>query len=188
MSIVSYNICCCDCTKINGMTAMIIVNGSVDKYLNMSEYEFSNTLNDWMEDLDSNCHFCGSKNVYGENIKINEVTLYDFESIVERLKTSSEIQNFLIINLIKSQGFVEREIGGKSKNDSNFMLESKSVVLRVIDAIAPQRFVKSEFEGHFFIAITGTSQNIRIERLKMCGFDKSELKKVATEYFIHYNF
>lgn len=188
MSNVSYNTCCCNCTKINGITGMIIVKGSVDQYMNMTEYEFSKILDDWMEDIDLHCHFCGSTNVYGENIRINDVKLYDFNTIVERLKSSSEIQNFLIINLKKTNGYIDREIGGKGKNDSDFMLRCMSEVVGFIDSIPPQRFVRSNFDGQFFIAITGTSKNIRVERLKMCGFDKGEIKKEVIDYFMKYNF
>ena len=188
MPSVSYNTCCCDCTKINGMTGMIMVNGSVDHYMDLTEYEFSKTLDGWMEEVGSNCHFCGSHNVYGENIQIDDVKLYDFESIVERQKLSSELQNFLIINLTKTNGYVEREIGGKGRNDSDFMLNCMSRVIGVIDSIPPQRFVKSDFDGQFFIAITGTPENIRIERLKMCGFEKSEIREAVTNYFVKYNF
>lgn len=188
MSIVSYNTCCCDCAKINGAKGIIVVNGSVDKYLKMTEYEFQSTLDNWMEEVDSHCHFCGSKNVYGENIEIDNIALYNFESIVEDLKKSNRAQNFLIFNLLKSNGKITREIGGKGRNEDEFILECWPQIVGAINEIPSKRFVNNNNDGQFFISVTGDIQDIKIHRLKLNGFEKSEIIGAVNEYFMRYNF
>lgn len=188
MSNVSYNTCCCDCTKINRAKGMIMINGSIDKYLNMTEYEFSPILYDWMEELDSLCHFCGSKNIYGENIEINSTPLYKFESIVEKQKQSSRIENLLILNFTISNGEIKREVGGKNGNDSDFVLDCWSKVVGAISVIPQKRFVKNNNEGQFFIVLTGKNEDIEIQSLKMCGFEKGELLNAVGKFFATINF
>lgn len=188
MSNVSFNTCCCDCGKINGIREIIVLNHSVDKYLKMTEYEFQSTLDILMEKADSICHFCGSNNVYGENIKINNIALYNFESIVKDLQISKSTQNFLIFNLLKSNGKVTREIGGKGRNEDDFILECWPQIVEVINKIPSKRFVNNKNDGQFFISVSGDIHNIKFHRLKINGFERIEVIRSVNEYFMRYNF
>lgn len=182
---VTYNTCCCECTNINEIKNLITVRESVDQYLKMTEYEFQPILENWMEGLDSSCDFCGSRNISGENIQINNSSLYNFDSIVEYIKDHNHSQNFLIFSLLKTRSGTNREIGGKESNDINFILECYTKIIDVINNIPSKRFVKNNNSGQFLISITGEIQEIKIQNMRICGFDKSELVKKVNEYFAY---
>lgn len=205
---VSYNVCCCDCIKLSGTQGIIYVNGSVDKYLKMTEYEFSEKLDEWLVDLDAYCHFCGSKNVYGENIEIDDYKLYELDKIIDNQRKSNQVEHLLIINLLKNDGVIETQIGGKQGNDNDFMLGSWRIILDAIDKIPLSRFKKNskqnrdsmsdiydrffpkDLEGQFYISVSGKNidvtgkQEIMIQSMKMCGFEKSEIINAVNEYFL----
>lgn len=185
---VSYNTCCCDCTKINRARGIIYLNRSVDDYLKMTEYKFSSLLDNWLEELDAHCHFCNSKNVYGENIEIADTSLYDFNDIVEKQKQSSRIENLLILNFTISNGEIKREVGGKSDNEGDFVLNCWMKVVEAIGEISQKRFVKSYVDGQFFIVLTGDSEEIEIQSLKMCGFERGELLNLVGKFFMTIKF
>ena len=162
---------------------MIYLNRPVDDYLKMTEYKFSSLLDNWLEELDAHCHFCNSKNVYGENIEIAETPLYDFNDIVEKQKQSSHVENLLILNFTISNGEIKREVGGKSNNESDFVLNCWIKVVEAIREIPQKRFVKSNVDGQFFIVLTGDSEEIVIQSLKMCGFERGELLNLIGKFF-----
>lgn len=187
MSMVSYNTCCCNCTKLNGTRGHIIVNGSIEEYLKMTEYQFSFILNEWMNDIEAYCHFCGSKNVYAENIEIDDKRLYTFDLITIKLNREVESNNFLIFNLLKTSGNVNREIGGKNRNEGDFVLDSWAEVVGAISKIPEDRFIEND-NGQFFIALTGGNNGIKIQSLKMCGFNKRDILKHVSDFFTKLNF
>lgn len=184
MSNVIYNATCRNCSKINGAIGMIMVNGSVENYLKMTEYEFQPILEKWLRDMESTCHFCNSSNIYGENVKIDNIPLYDFQKIVDKLNNNPLSNNFLIFSLQKSGGKITQEIGGKGINDISFFQSSWPKIIDLINEMPSNNF-KDNTEGHFVIALTGNSGEIEIQSLKNCGFESYELISQVDQYFMN---
>ena len=184
MGNVTYNTCCCDCSKLNRTRSLIYLKGSAERYLEMTEYEFSPILSQWMEELEAYCHFCGSNNIYGEEIEINDNPLYNFHSIVEKQKASRQRENFLILNIYIDDGILKREIGGKNDNEENFLFECLVKMTEAINNIPQKRFVNNRDLAQFFIALTGTSNSVEIQCLKMCVFDKNFLMSEVVNFAV----
>jgi hypothetical protein len=165
----------------------MIVNETVEKYFEMTEYEFQSTLDKWIENVGSQCDFCGSKNICGENIEINDVPLYNFELIVQDLKNSNQNPSFFIYNLLKSDAVITKEVGGKRNNEHNFILACWPKIIEAINKIPTNRFINNDFDGQFYISITGNKRDLKIHRLKNSGLEKSELIRFINEYFEEYD-
>lgn len=189
MEIVSYNMCCCNCCKINGTRGIITVNDSVEDYLFMTEFEFSKLLEKWTTEMELACRFCGSNNVYGENIEIGSKKLYDFDSIVKELKNSGQ-NGLLIYSIIKENGRIKKEVGGKAKNDSDFILDCWPFIIGELNKIPQNKFKKNELDSEFQISVSGVLRNgvyeFKIHRLKICGFERKEVIAAINEYITKY--
>ena len=98
-----------------------------------------------------------------------------------------ESNNFLIFNLLKTSGKVNREIGGKNRNEGDFVLDSWAEIVGAISKIPEERFIEND-NGQFFIALTGGNNGIKIQSLKMFGFNKRDLLKHVSDFFTKLNF
>ena len=53
-----------------------------------------------------------------------------------------------------------------------------------INNIPQKRFVNNRDLAQFFIALTGTSNSVEIQCLKMCGFDKNFLMSEVVNFAV----
>jgi len=185
MNLVSFNTCCRDCCKIDRIQDFVSFHSLPDNYKDMTEFEFSVIVENWMANTGVSCKFCGSRNIYGENIKIDNQTIYDFNAIAENLEWFPEAGLFLF-NLTKENGKLKREIGGKTKNDQDFILECWSFIIGQLNSLPTKDFAHNDLEGQFFITIGGFKEESRYEfrilRMKLCGFNKQEIIHNINKY------
>lgn len=178
---VSYNICCRECTIINGVRGYIEFQGDNsledrERILNLTEYEYSKELTVVLQELNSQCHFCTSENIYPENIQVGDIDLYDFDKIVQILKNENNETGFFIYNLIMQNGSKDEGIAGKSNNSKLFLKQCWDKVLEEILKMPEEYFIENQNSYQFFVSISGINYHGNfspvIHRLKLCGLSK----------------
>ena len=192
---VNYNPTCRVCCKTHGVKHTINIinesNDSFQRYKKMTEYEFSGILKKWLKDF-SPCVFCGSKNIFPENIQIGDYKLYDFDRLVNDLKNETNEHNLLIMYIQKQFGDLEFNTGGKQNNDPVFILECMAKVNLLLNELPNNNFIKSKTDGYFSLVISGLNYNgnhsLTIQRFFNFGFDKSEIRDRLNDYCLNYAF
>lgn len=169
---------------------MITVQDSVEPYLSMTEFQFSIILENWMSEMGLACRFCGSENLHGQNIEMGSKKLYDFDSIVKGLKDSGQKNGLLIYSLIKEHGQIKKEIGGKANNDSDFILDCWPFLIGELNEIPQKKFKMNAPDGEFQISVSGIFTNgnyeFKVQRLKICGFERKDAIAAINEYVTKY--
>jgi hypothetical protein len=78
---------------------------------------------------------------------------------------------------------LKEKLEEKANNESAFVLNCWTKVAGVIGEIPQNRFVKNKVDGQFFIVLTGYSEEIEIQSLKMYGFERGELLNIIANFF-----
>lgn len=186
----SYNPICRDCCNMDKISHVIQVTNVDEKkymeYLNMTEYEANKIVEGWLKDFGP-CRNCGSYMIFPTNIEIGNKKLYDFNKLVEDLKSYGIFGNLLILDLQNNYGEIELKIAGKQHNDRDFLEECSYEFFKVIDDIPNSKFVSKKTNGNFQLVISGKYENerhnLKVERLINYGFSLEDIKQHILKYF-----
>jgi hypothetical protein len=187
-----YNPVCRDCCMVNNISHLIQVEdndeGAYERYLNMTEFEASKIVEDWLIDF-SPCKNCGSNNIYPINIEIADKLLYDFDELVSWLKPYGQQGSLLILDLNNNYGEIKLDVAGKKDNDIQFLLECWSLFDKVILEIPYDKFIPKKTQGNFQMVFSGIYESgkhiVKIEKLSSYGFSRESIQGRIGQYFFN---
>jgi len=179
MNTVKFRKVCRTCLKSYDANAVYQVDGNVEPFKKMTEYEFQKTLDTWFAKHKIVCDFCGSTFIEGDNIEINDDKLYDFNRLANEC---DEVDGeFFTFKILKKENQYKRTVGGKANPNKQFVAECFISVLKLLKSLPPNRFIHNPHIGDFLICLTGkfdpvkNTFNPRIQRLWCSGLTYDEI-------------
>lgn len=180
MVIIDYLLGCRNCLKGDPSRHSYTIYdiNNEEEYLDKTEFELVEIVEDFRISKDLHCPFCGSQNVEVSEIRVDGNNIYDYELIVERNDFDNEFM--LQFNLDKYNGIIKRQIGGSNKAPRSFWKNSSLEILNYLEYRDYETF-KQHDKGSFFACITGKKDEItniysfKLERMRYAGFSIQEL-------------
>ena len=88
MITVSFFLGCRECHSSDNIEHLyMLMDGDYEKYLKKTEFEVMTQIEQWREEENKKCDFCGSSNVEIFDVKINGTPLYNYEYLINSTLT-----------------------------------------------------------------------------------------------------
>jgi len=170
---VSYSIGCRNCWQSDGIVHMYSLMGeNFLVFKNKTEFEAMIEVENIRKRENEKCEFCGSSNVSVENIKVNDLPLYDFDRLVKECKSTDS--QMLIINIDKRGANLTLKPGGSPKFTPFFLIKATFKIFEVLND-RPDGYFQPQNKGNFNTCVFGSNDFVRIERLATGGITKNEI-------------
>ena len=185
---ISFKQLCRNCLGTDNLHHIIQwISDDHEEFLTKSEFEVCCLIENWQEDVDYECEWCGHKGHVIMDVLVDREPLYQFERMVKRCKERDEWM--ITLNLIKDgEGGININPGGYFQ----FLLKNffDAAIDKVFETVY-QRPTSDYIEhkhGDFFVSLTGDpgwfgeKVELKVEKYWNNGFSREELTKALNTY------
>ncbi len=183
---ISYTKGCRNCGKTNGIENIRnYMNPDEGSFMDKTEFELSQFLENWDKEDGYTCEFCDSNNMEYNDVHIDDFLISDFE----RLKSEC-IQNkyeMLIIKATKEYGQINLNYGGSKKISKTGVWSIYDKIFDTLQSISESKYLQKN-NANFFMVLTyglnpktGNTET-RVHTLSFYGFLLDEIEDAISEF------
>jgi hypothetical protein len=178
------------------MKAYTILEGDDSDYKKMTEFEAMKYLEEWRQEDNKVCEFCGSRNVEVLNISVNGYSLYSYDRLISNcdkaIMNENIDENMFMINLQKSGSEIKLDIGGINSVHRDFLKLCLFTIKDIVMTRGSSDF-RTHRAGNFFICLSGgfdfdkRKQVAKVEKYSTCGLSREEVLSQVNTFALKHN-